>query len=1359
MLLSATVLALTLLGSRSARAQDVTENVSNEQMESILKGMGLEYVKKENTFTFELSGYGVALTNHQKNCLLYSYSKTPCSLRKINQWNKEKRFSRAYLDDDGDPCIEADLEFDGGVTRKAICEWIKTFRSSVRAFAEFIAAKESSNDKPQPSRPAAPSSRSEVDARLAEAERLNAEVVKLFGLGRCREATPKARQALAIREEVLGEKHPDTATSLNNLGAILQAQGDYAAAKPLHERALAIRERVLGRDHPDTATSLNNLAELLQAQGNYDAARPLYERALAINEQVKGREHPATAAALTNLAGLNWRQGNYAAAKPLFERALAIRERVLGKDHPDTAISLNCLAVLLEAQGDYTAAKPLFERALAIRERVLGKDHPDTATSLNNLAELLGAQGDYAAAKPLFERALAIRERVLGQNHPDTATCLNNLAGLLKAQGDYAAAKPLFERALAIRERVLGKDHPVTAISLNSLAALLQAQGDYAAAKQRYERALTILERVKGPNHPEVATCLNNLGTLLEEQGDYVAAKQRYERALAISERVLGKEHLDTTISLNNLALLLKKQGDYATAKPLYERALAIREQALGRDHPDTAICLDNLAGLLEAQGDYAAARLPRERALAIFERVLGRDHPDTAICLNNLAMLLHNQGDYAAAKPLYERSLAIRERVLGQNHPDTATCLDNLALLLQKQGDYAAAGLPCERALAIFERVLGRDHPDTAICLINLAALHRAQGHLDKAETLLQRALEISRGNLKLAAAAQSERQQLAMTQNLRHMLDAALSLDRQTKHTGDWAYRAVLSWKGSVFAQQRELRAFRQAVSRTGQPEVVGLFKQREETARHLATLALDVPTDLKQQPAWTRQIAELTEKKEHLEGELARRSAEFRRLQAHLDATPERVQAVLPDGVALVDLLEYTDSTPPPAGRGKWKWESRLVGFVVRRGRPIERLDLGPIKPIEQAIAAWRVALGADSPPAKPTASETASPAPAPRDRQELANQVRRLVWLPLEAHLEGIHTVLVSPDGALGRLPLAALPGQKPDTYLIEERAIALVPVPQDLPELLAKRSGDEQGPEAKEPTPSLLLVGDVDYGASPGLADTETSRVAARDKTRAGALGMFDQLPRTREEIVAVQDSFKERFEDGRVLLVRKAKATEATVRREVSHYRYLHLATHGFFNPQKLRSALAPESAGLGGPVGPGPQAIDPFGGRGVVGFHPGLLSGLALAGANRTPEQGQDDGVLTALEVAELDLAGVELVTLSACQTGLGQSAGGEGLLGLQRAFQVAGAHAVVATLWNVNDEKARSLMAGFYQNLWGQPPMGKLQALREAQLAMLRGERARAVTLLDEGQPAGRSDRVLPFYWAAFVLSGDWR
>ena len=386
---------------------------------------------------------------------------------------------------------------------------------------------------------------------------------------------------------------------------------------------------------------------------------------------------------------------------------------------------------------------------------------------------------------------------------------------------------------------------------------------------------------------------------------------------------------------------------------------------------------------------------------------------------------------------------------------------------------------------------------------------------------------------------------------------------------------------------------------------------------------------------------------------------------------------MQAALPDGVVLVDLLEYNHFSPPAKGKGKFRTERRLVAFVVRRDHPIVRLDLGPFEPIEQAIADWRVALGADPAPAQPTASQAASPAPVPRDRQELAHQVRRLVWLPLEPHLDGVHTVLVSPDGALGRLPLAALPGQKPDTYLIEERAIALVPVPQDLPELLAKRSGDEQSPEAKEPTPSLLLVGDVDYGAAPGSADTEMSRVAARD-TRAGALGMFRPLEFTLGEILTVQNVFHQRYRtQGLPLMLQKEEATEGAVRHEAPQHRYLHLATHGFFNPSKLRSALAPEPAGLRGPAGPGPQTIDPFGGRGVVGFHPGLLSGLALAGASRPHEPGQDDGILTALEVAELDLAGVELVTLSACQTGLGEPSGGEGLLGLQRAFQVAGAAA----------------------------------------------------------------------------------
>jgi tetratricopeptide (TPR) repeat protein len=242
-----------------------------------------------------------------------------------------------------------------------------------------------------------------------------------------------AKGALRIREKALGPEHPYSATSLNDLARLLQAQGDLAAARPLYERSLAIREKALGSEHHYTAMSLNDLAVLLQAQGDRAAARPLYERALAIYEKALDPEHPDTATGLK-----------------------AIRE------HPETATSLNNLAGLLRARGDRAAARPLYERALAIREKALRPEHPDTAQGLNNLAGLLHAQGDLAAARPLVERALAIREKALRPEHPDTAQGLNNLAFLLQAQGDLAAARPLYERALAIYEKALGPEHPDT---------------------------------------------------------------------------------------------------------------------------------------------------------------------------------------------------------------------------------------------------------------------------------------------------------------------------------------------------------------------------------------------------------------------------------------------------------------------------------------------------------------------------------------------------------------------------------------------------------------------------------------------------------------------------------------------------------------------------------------------------------------------------------------------------------------------------------------------------------------------------------------------------------------------------------
>jgi tetratricopeptide (TPR) repeat protein len=502
---------------------------------------------------------------------------------------------------------------------------------------------------------------------LAEAVTLNRQGLAAYRAGRYDEAKPLYRRALAINEAALGEDHPSTAISLNNLAELLRAQGRYDEAEPLYRRALAITEAALGDDHPTTAISLNNLAGLLKDQGRYDEAEPLFRRALAINETALGDEHPSTARSLNNLALLLRAQGRYEEAEPLHRRALAIREAALGEEHPDTAQSLNNLALLLQAQGRYEEAEPLYRRALAIRETALDEDHPSTAISLNNLADLLKAQGRLGEAEPLLRRALAIYEAALGAEHPDTAPSLNNLAGLLEAQGRLGEAEPLHRRALAINEAALGADHPSTATSLNSLALLLGAQGRYDEAEPLHRRALAIREAALGEDHPDTATSLNSLAGLLEAQGRYDEAEPLYRRALAIREAALGADHPTTANSLNNLAGLLKAQGCYEEAEPLHRRVLAIREAALGADHPDTAGSLNNLAGLLQAQGRLGEAEPLCRRALAIYEAALGEEHPSTALSLNNLAALHYELERYEEAAQGFERAVAIYEGVRDQ--------------------------------------------------------------------------------------------------------------------------------------------------------------------------------------------------------------------------------------------------------------------------------------------------------------------------------------------------------------------------------------------------------------------------------------------------------------------------------------------------------------------------------------------------------------------------------------------------------------------------------------------------------------------------------------------------------------------
>jgi CHAT domain-containing protein/Tfp pilus assembly protein PilF len=732
----------------------------------------------------------------------------------------------------------------------------------------------------------------------------------------------------------------------------------------------------------------------------------------------------------------------------------------------------------------------------------------------------------------------------------------------------------------------------------------------------------------------------------------------------------------------------------------------------LGEKHPHYALSLNILASLYQAMGDQARARLLYEQARDVCKAALGEKHPDYATSLNSLATLYKDRGEYTRALPLFEQARDVCKAALGEKHPQYAMSLNNLAVLYQDMGDYARARPLLEQARDVRKAAVGEGHPDYAASLNNLALLYQVRGDLGQARQLCERAVDIQQGHLDATFTALAEQQRLDLLARSRFALDACLSLPSRDGWTAA-DYARVLAWKGAVSARQAEDRLFRD------QADLVPLLNQLRAVRAGLGQLAARPPTPA-QQAEWLKRFAALEENKEKLEVQLASASAAFRHLRR---LSPDLLAAALPAGSALVDLLVYRHSRPDPARKGKLLFEDRLVAFVLSRGTKAVRVDHGPVGPIEQALLAWRKPL--DSNP------------PGPVD-EKAARLLREKLWLPLEKALGGAKTVLVVPDGLLCSLPFAALPGSTQGRYLIEERTIVQLPSARLVLDLDGGKSLPAEG---------LLALGGLDYGKG----------------------ASWPALPGTALETMRLAQLFRDRFPDVRAPLLLagdrgdRAGLLAALAQPGKEHWRWLHLSTHGFFAvPQKQLPRKAAEA---------------------FVGQHaelayrrnPLLLCGLVLAGANKDPA-----GVLTAEEVCGLDLRGCEMVVLSACQTGLGLVAGGEGVLGLQRALHLAGAKTVVASLWSVSDPATSVLMEQFYQRLWGKQKLSKLEALRQAQLFVLNNPKAvlaraeelrrtagasaalrgvgKKAALLPEGS-TGSDARSHPAWWAAFVLSGDWR
>ncbi len=1104
--------------------------------------------------------------------------------------------------------------------------------------------------------------------RKVEWEELMSRTAELSREGKDDEALPLAKEALRIAEITFGPAHINVAASLNNLGSICVRQGHAGEAVKLYQRALTIYEKALGPEAAEVLATLENLIYVHDEQGGFAEAETLIRRALSIREKALGRDQ-SREEFLTGLLGeaeaLLGDGRIYLQALPRAREALLFAETSYGPEHVTVANSLKILAFISDDQGKSPKAESLFRRALSIQEKALGPDNSDVGYTLTYIANLYMKQKRYAEAEPLYRRALTIWEKAWPADDPSLAYGLDSLADVYAKQGRYAETEPLLRRALALREKVLDANDYLVAGSLENLASLENLEGRYAEAELLRRRALAIWEKTLGPEHPGVATALNDLAIVCYELGAYKETERLYRRALAIYEKALGPDHPDVATSLINLALLYTQQGRFSEAEPLALRSLAIREKAFGPESLDAANSLNNLAALYVKQGRFADADPLLRRNLAICEKALGPDHPFVAAALNNIGELSYTGlGKDAEAEPLLRRSLSILEKTFGPDNPV----------------------------------VNGR--------VMSLAFYYYAQGRSPEADAFFDRARSNIRRQLDQQFAYMSEDDRLAFLNTVSGFFPGYFSFcltfcGKDPALIGKM-YDVVLWQKGMVAWSAAALRA---KIEASGDKDILALFEKLTSKKAQLAKLLMTPAAD---REGWRKAVTQLENEANELEKELVRRSAALTEEKKLMSLSWRDVQKALKPGEAAVEVVRFQFHD----GR-KWTGRAEYVALIVTPEMAAAPLlvDLGESKNLEdRPLREYRKMIGPDMP----------RPLPARAGFYEA-------FWKPLEPALGGARRIYFSPDGALSQVSLAVLP-RSDGRLLIDIYDLRIVSSTKDL-----------LWETHPSPSNSAVLIGDPDFAlaeavqraAAQSLQKTEQAEPALMASTARGMrsreLGgaALPPLPGTAAELRTV-DTLLEKGHWS-VDALTGANALEESVKR-VRSPRLLHVATHGFFEPdQKVKSnaIFADQPSGVEDPM---------------------LRSGLYFAGADRAlsgaaPALDLEDGILTAYEASELNLQGTELVVLSACETGLGQEVAGEGVFGLRRALQVAGAEAVLMSMWSVPDQETQELMTLFYDKwLTGK---SKAAALREAQLEMR--EKVRA-----------RYGEDLPLYWGAFVLVG---
>jgi len=941
------------------------------------------------------------------------------------------------------------------------------------------------------------------------------------------------------------------------------------------------------------------------------------------------------------------------------------------------------------------AAVPRWPEADAAFGEAIDVVRPAAATAAAQIfrewGETFQRRSGWDEAAERYQKALAI-DREAAPESLAAAASLTGLGTTAGRRGDLAGSAGWFMQSLALREK-LAPGSSETAGSLRNLGVTAGRRGDLATAEDYFRRSAAVEETID-PQSPDLAALFNNLGNVANIRGDLALAEERYRRSLAIYQ-ALSPDGEDVAQGLSNLGIVAMYRSDLATADDLLRRAFAIQEK-LQPESLQIAATLNNLGTVAARRGELEAAEAFHHRALTLREK-LAPGSPDVAESLGNLGAVAWSRGDLATAAAALQGALAIHGK-LSPGSLYMALDLDLIAEVAIDRADWPAA----EAALRQAREIADKQAPGGLLAsdvAFNFASMAAKRSDFAGAAAEFRRSLgireKVAPGSIRQASAQHALGEALHRAAHpgeaAEALCAAADTLDRQRTVLGG-SDEGKSSFSASFAGFYHDCLAARVEL---GQPEEAFHVLERGRARSFLALLAerdlhldADLPAGLagelkSLEAGYGRAQAALGDPAHpHDEAETGRLTTELHELSGRREALADRIRHESPRFAA----LKYPEPLTLAAARAALDAGTVLLAYSV--GEQETFLFAARAGAGDGGLAVYRLPLGDKALREEIEAFRHLLQREG-SDRAALAGRAAHLydaLLRPAEPLVSPAERLLVIADGPLQTLPFAAL--VRDGRYLVEWKPIhAALSATAYAEGLRQRRATRDPGP------PLLAAFGDPSY---PALAADRLGSPEVRSSLRRGL--ELTPLPSTRREI----ESLAALYPQAQVYL--GAAATEENAKAIAPHARLLHFACHGLLDERfPLSSALA-----------------------------------LSIP---EQPKEGQDNGLLQAWEIFESMRLDADLVTLSACDSGLGKEMGGEGLIGLTRAFQYAGARSVLASLWSVSDVSTADLMQRFYSSL--RQGKSKDEALRAAQIDLLRGPEATSH----------------PFHWAAFQLSGDWR